>query len=135
MPTDRSNFADLDVLAAGPVVAEASHSFDEYWNSEWAVPIQAFTGQAPGAVQVEQLMTALAARAAAFRDTDYARALRATDLGLLVRSGRLALIPARRDRALRPARQAGGANRPDRGRASGVETAPMPSRRRSRSWC
>ncbi len=90
----QSNFADLDVLAAGPVVAEASHSFDAYWNSEWSVPIQAFTGQAPGAVQVEQLMTALAARAAAFRDTDYARALRATDLGLLVRSGRLALIPA-----------------------------------------
>ncbi len=30
----RMNFRDLDVLAAGPVAAQASASFDEYWNSE-----------------------------------------------------------------------------------------------------
>src|SRR5690606_1770433 len=27
------NFVDLDVLAAGPVVAELSRSFDQYWNN------------------------------------------------------------------------------------------------------
>jgi putative cardiolipin synthase len=32
------NFADLDLLMAGPVVRELSVSFDEYWNSNWAVP-------------------------------------------------------------------------------------------------
>jgi cardiolipin synthase C len=31
-------FADLDVLAAGPVVREVSTSFDAYWNSESAYP-------------------------------------------------------------------------------------------------
>jgi putative cardiolipin synthase len=39
-------------------------------------------------------MTSLAARASAFRDSDYARVLRSTDLGLLVRSGLVALTTA-----------------------------------------
>jgi len=32
-------FADLDILAIGPVVKEVSISFDEYWNSSLAYPI------------------------------------------------------------------------------------------------
>jgi len=32
-------FADLDILAIGPVVKEVSTSFDEYWNSGLAYPI------------------------------------------------------------------------------------------------
>lgn len=90
----QTNFADLDVLAVGPVVVEASRSFDEYWNSEWSVPIEAFTEPAVGKGQVEQLVSAMSAQAAVFRDSAYAQALRATDLGQLVRSGRLALVPA-----------------------------------------
>ena len=34
-------FADLDVLAIGPVVQEVSAEFDEYWNSEHAYPVPA----------------------------------------------------------------------------------------------
>jgi putative cardiolipin synthase len=37
------NWRDLDVLVRGPVVREISSSFDDYWNSEWAVPVEAFT--------------------------------------------------------------------------------------------
>lgn len=33
-------FADLDILAIGPVVKEVSNSFDEYWNSSLAYPIE-----------------------------------------------------------------------------------------------
>jgi putative cardiolipin synthase len=33
--------ADFDVLAIGPVVRKFSQSFDAYWNSELAIPIQA----------------------------------------------------------------------------------------------
>ena len=33
------NFIDLDVLAAGAVVDQMSKSFDDYWNSEFAWPI------------------------------------------------------------------------------------------------
>ncbi|MES2534053.1 MAG: phospholipase D-like domain-containing protein [Pseudomonadota bacterium] len=34
------NFIDLDVLAAGPVVQDLSHSFDSYWNNDRAYPVQ-----------------------------------------------------------------------------------------------
>jgi putative cardiolipin synthase len=45
------NFSDLDILATGPVVRDLSRSFDEYWNSEWAVPIEAFVMNPPGPEQ------------------------------------------------------------------------------------
>jgi cardiolipin synthase C len=35
----RSNFIDLDVVAAGAIVPELSASFDEFWNSQYAFPI------------------------------------------------------------------------------------------------
>lgn len=34
-----SNFIDLDVVAAGPVVKQLSASFDAFWNSKYAYPI------------------------------------------------------------------------------------------------
>ncbi len=35
------NFHDLDVLGIGPVARQASEVFDEYWNSEWVMPVSA----------------------------------------------------------------------------------------------
>jgi cardiolipin synthase C len=35
-----SNFIDLDILAAGPIVRDLSRSFDSYWNNERAYPVQ-----------------------------------------------------------------------------------------------
>jgi putative cardiolipin synthase len=35
----RSNFVDLDVVAAGAIVPQLSASFDQYWNSKYAIPI------------------------------------------------------------------------------------------------
>jgi len=90
----RSNFADLDVLVAGPAVAEASRSFDEYWNSEWAVPIQAFTGPTLDPGHAERLMSELAERAAAFHGSDYVAELLASGFGPLVRAGQVELIAA-----------------------------------------
>ncbi len=34
-----TSFRDLDVVAIGPVVAEASRAFDDYWNSDAAYPV------------------------------------------------------------------------------------------------
>jgi phosphatidylserine/phosphatidylglycerophosphate/cardiolipin synthase-like enzyme len=34
-----SNFIDLDVVAAGPIVPQLSASFDAFWNSKYAYPI------------------------------------------------------------------------------------------------
>lgn len=46
------NFADLDLLAAGPVVHEVSASFDTYWNSEYALPVEAFRVRTPTEAQL-----------------------------------------------------------------------------------
>ncbi len=35
----KSQFADDDVFAAGPISALLSAKFDEYWNSRWAIPV------------------------------------------------------------------------------------------------
>jgi putative cardiolipin synthase len=40
-------FADLDVMAIGPVVDEVSAAFDEYWNSELAYPATVLRGKPP----------------------------------------------------------------------------------------
>ena len=88
------NFSDLDMLAAGSVVRDISRSFDDYWNSEWAVPIEAFVATPLGAEQLAAFERVLEARLESFRDTDYARILRETRLGLQLRSGQLPLIPA-----------------------------------------
>lgn len=93
--SEESHLADLDLLAGGPVVAGISGSFDAYWNSEWAVPIEAFLGEPPASAQLQQLLRRMDARAEKFRESDYARSLRATDLGRLLRGGGLALAPAR----------------------------------------
>ncbi len=89
------DFADLDVLATGPVVAQASQSFDEYWNSEWAIPIIGFVDEAPGRAEFHGALAGLAEYAARFRETEYARALRSADLGRQLREGSLAFIAAR----------------------------------------
>jgi putative cardiolipin synthase len=34
------NFRDIDVLINGPAAAEIVQSFDEYWHSEWAIPLK-----------------------------------------------------------------------------------------------
>jgi putative cardiolipin synthase len=36
-----ANFRDMDVLATGPVVADIAASFDDFWNSDFAVPVEA----------------------------------------------------------------------------------------------
>jgi putative cardiolipin synthase len=42
-----SNFRDLDTVAVGPVVREASAVFDDFWNSDFAVPYEAFVDTPP----------------------------------------------------------------------------------------
>ena len=73
------NFADIDVLAVGPVVQEVSREFDLYWNSASAYPAAGFVGAAgaDGAVNLQ-------ARFAATHDdpvaVDYIKAVREATL-------------------------------------------------------
>ena len=73
------NFADMDLIAVGPVVQDLSRSFDLYWNSEWAYPIEAFrtTGDAAA---LRKGLEDLRAHRTATADSEYAKRLRESDL-------------------------------------------------------
>ena len=43
------NFRDMDVIAGGPVVREASGAFDHFWNGPWSVPVTR-AGEQPATV-------------------------------------------------------------------------------------
>jgi len=74
-------FADLDVLAVGPVVSEVSRSFDLYWNSPWTYPLAGFKPSRPidaGRIQEFRRQSDVFIREA--RSTAYADAVRALDI-------------------------------------------------------
>ncbi len=87
---DGTVFTDLDVLALGPVVREASAEFDRYWNSPSAVPATALLSPA-GADQVQRLESRFASVRAETEAEDYLRALRETTLVQELLEGRLTL--------------------------------------------
>lgn len=47
------NYRDLDWLMTGPVAAGVSASFDAYWNSRWAVPLEAFKETKPSQKDID----------------------------------------------------------------------------------
>jgi putative cardiolipin synthase len=67
-------FADLDVMAIGPVVREVSQEFDQYWNSEHAYPVATLTA-ATKAGALETLRIDLAAFSRAKTTSAYTNAL------------------------------------------------------------
>jgi putative cardiolipin synthase len=54
------NVRDLDLLVSGPVVKDVSSSFDSYWNSQWAVPVQAFAWKVRSKMRLGELRKELA---------------------------------------------------------------------------
>ncbi len=69
-----TNFRDLDLIAIGPVVIEASHAFDEYWNCDASYPVTAFRGRRASHYDLAQLRIDLIKDARAFSQSDYAQA-------------------------------------------------------------
>lgn len=90
--TTETAFADLDVMALGAVVREISASFDHFWNSEWAVPIEAFARGSVTEEERDSTLAGMAARAESFRVGAYVQSVRATELGRQIRTGTLPLI-------------------------------------------
>ena len=72
---DESNFRDLDLLAIGPVVQDASRSFDDYWNNPAAFPIAGYPTAGAEHGDLTKLRTKLEAHVRAFEQSDYARAV------------------------------------------------------------
>jgi putative cardiolipin synthase len=70
-----TDFGDLDVVAAGPVVAEVSAAFDRYWNSPVVYPISALAGRQGEASDLETLRRKLGEFIESQRDTPYVQTL------------------------------------------------------------
>lgn len=83
-----SNFYDMDVLAAGPVVRDVSRAFDVYWNHETAVPIDAFDHNTATAEDLEATRRALASFRDSQLDSRYADDLRASELADALAGGK-----------------------------------------------
>lgn len=73
------DFNDIDLAAAGPTAQAISASFDAYWNSDHAYPIE-HLGLHASPTALEELRATLTAHVKAMADSDYARALRETRL-------------------------------------------------------
>jgi putative cardiolipin synthase len=74
--SEHSNFSDLDVLLAGPIVAEVSSAFDAYWNSANAVPVSRFDGRPPDPAALEKLVAGAQEYLAQAGESAYMTALR-----------------------------------------------------------
>jgi putative cardiolipin synthase len=77
--SEEANFIDLDFAMIGPVVRDASASFDRYWNSPSAYPMELLDEESITEPALEKLRGELASRLAGVEDGRYATALRADD--------------------------------------------------------
>ena len=83
-------FADLDVMAIGPVVRDVSSVFDRYWNSELAYPASVLLkGDPPTPEKVEKLRGQLNEYVADQTDSQYLQALRNSDLANKIRKDQI----------------------------------------------
>jgi len=73
-------FGDLDVLAIGPVVQQASDVFDLYWNSELTYPVATLVSEDPSSKEIATARAGLDAFAARQADSEYTVALRESNL-------------------------------------------------------
>ena len=71
---DATHFRDLDLIAIGPVVRQASAAFDNYWNCDAVYPVKAFRGKHAGHPELARLRAELDKDARTFAQSDYAQA-------------------------------------------------------------
>ena len=84
------DFADLDVMAIGPVVEEVSSVFDRYWNSDLAYPASVLLkGELPTPEKIQELRGKLDEYVAGQMDSGYMQALRHSELANNLRKDRL----------------------------------------------
>lgn len=66
-----ANFRDLDLAMVGPAVQDVSASFDQYWNSEFSVPVSAIIKKRLSEEEFQQKMTQLRRGVAELKDYPY----------------------------------------------------------------
>lgn len=82
-----SNFADLDMVAVGPVVAEVGAQFDIYFNSTLAIPAYAFDDYDAHKNTLTKVQKELSDYVLSVQDSDYASDLRNSALYQQIMSG------------------------------------------------
>ena len=90
--SDDYNFGDIDILAAGPITAQVSVAFDEFWNDPLAIPIEAFVSAEETAEHTLEIRRKFEASMAAALSTPYACYLRGSEPVRLLEIGKLPLI-------------------------------------------
>ena len=88
-------FRDLDVLAAGPITADVSASFDDYWNSSIAYPLRALNKQKFDPNELDQTRDDLRKHWRTNADPLNAKPLNATPLAQQIAREQLGLVWAR----------------------------------------
>ena len=87
--SDEVNFVDLEFAMFGPVVRDASASFDRYWNSPSAYPMELLDADAINEAALQTLREALSSRSKEAENSRYAVALREGDaIGRIVEGRR-----------------------------------------------
>lgn len=72
---EKNNYRDLDLLAIGPVVPTASHSFDAYWNNEASVPVSAYHNAKDSPIDLAKARVELDKHVRKFAESDFAQAV------------------------------------------------------------
>jgi putative cardiolipin synthase len=85
--SDEVNFVDLDFAMIGPIVRDASASFDRYWNSPAAYPIAILDSDAVTTDALNRLRTRLAEETKDADKSRYAGVLRGDDAVIRLISG------------------------------------------------
>lgn len=88
-------FGDFDLVVAGPIVRDLSHSFDVYWNDRLAVPVEALPLGKPSDHDLAVGRGILAAHSQNLATSGYVRALPRTDMLSELLSGKLPLTWAK----------------------------------------
>ena len=68
-------FGDTDIVTVGPLVRRESKSFDDYWNSELAIPIEGLGIKKPDPKQLDLYRAELAEHRGKMQGSDYLRRL------------------------------------------------------------
>ncbi len=89
--SDTLQFRDLDVLAAGPITADVSASFDDYWNSSIAYPLRVLNKQKFDAKELDQTRDDLRQHWRTYADPYNAKPLNATPLATQIAQDQLGL--------------------------------------------
>jgi len=90
-----TEFGDFDVLTVGPLVSQISKSFDSYWNSDLAIPIDALTFLKPSAAALDEYRAALAENLTKMAGSPYVKRLAAGDPLTPILTGGSALVWAK----------------------------------------